>query len=70
MFSRQAWFEVFLKLGLQFRVFFLSQILVVYLVGGVSLCGGINPYTLTAKLGPARIDGSGPPERRRAAQPT
>ena len=33
-------------------------------------CGSINPYTLTAKLGPARIDGSGPPERRRAAQPT
>jgi len=35
-----------------------------------SPCGGINPYTLTAKLGPARIDGSGPSERRRAAQPT
>ena len=27
-----------------------------------TLCGGINPYTLTAKLGPARIDGSGPPK--------
>ena len=27
------------------------------------LCGGINPYTLTAKLGLARIDGFGPPER-------
>ena len=26
-------------------------------------CGGINPYTLTAKLGLARIDGFGPPER-------
>ena len=25
-------------------------------------CGGINPYTLMAKLGPARIDGSGPPK--------
>ena len=25
--------------------------------------GGINPYTLTAKLGPAQIDGSGPSER-------
>ena len=33
-------------------------------------CGGINPYTLTAKLGLAWIDGSGPSERRRAAQPT
>ena len=33
----------------------------------VEVCGGINPYTLTAKLGPARIDGSGPSERRRAA---
>ena len=33
-------------------------------------CGGINPYTLTAKLRPAWIDGSGPSERRRAAQPT
>ena len=31
------------------------------------LCGGINPHTLTAKLGPAWIDGTGPPERRRAA---
>ena len=27
------------------------------------LCGGINPYTLTAKLGLARIDGFSPPER-------
>ena len=25
-------------------------------------CGGINPYTLTARLGPARIRGSGPLE--------
>ena len=25
-------------------------------------CGGINPYTLTAKLGLARISGSGPPK--------
>ena len=25
-------------------------------------CGGINPYTLMAKLGPARIGGSGPPK--------
>ena len=25
-------------------------------------CGGINPYTLMAKLGPARIDGFGPPK--------
>jgi len=25
-------------------------------------CGGINPYTLTAKIGPARISGSGPPK--------
>ena len=25
-------------------------------------CGGINPYTLTAELGPARIRGSGPLE--------
>ena len=33
-------------------------------------CGGINPYTLTTKLGLARIDGFGPPERRRAAQLT
>ena len=32
--------------------------------------GGINPYTLMAKLGLARIDGSGPPERRRVAQLT
>ena len=28
----------------------------------VRLCGGINPYTLTARLGPARISGSGPPK--------
>ena len=27
-----------------------------------SLCGGINPYTLMAKLGSARIDGFGPPK--------
>ena len=27
-----------------------------------STCGGINPYTLMAKLGPARIDGPGPPK--------
>ena len=33
-------------------------------------CGGINPYTLMDKLGLARIDGFGPPERRRAAQLT
>ena len=26
------------------------------------MCGGINPYTLTARLGPARIRGSGPLE--------
>ena len=26
------------------------------------VCGGINPYTPTAKLGPARIGGSGPPK--------
>ena len=26
------------------------------------LCGGINPYTLTAKIGPAQISGSGPPK--------
>ena len=25
-------------------------------------CGGINPYTLMAKLGPARIGGFGPPK--------
>ena len=25
-------------------------------------CGGINPYTLTARLGPARVRGSGPLE--------
>ena len=25
-------------------------------------CGGINPYTLMARLGPARISGSGPPK--------
>ena len=25
-------------------------------------CGGINPYTLMAKLGLARIGGSGPPK--------
>ena len=25
-------------------------------------CGGINPYTLMAKLGPAQIDGFGPPK--------
>ena len=25
-------------------------------------CGGINPYTLTARLGPARISGFGPPK--------
>ena len=25
-------------------------------------CGGINPDTLMAKLGPARIGGSGPPK--------
>ena len=25
-------------------------------------CGGINPYTLTAKIGLARISGSGPPK--------
>ena len=33
-------------------------------------CGGINPYTLTAKFGLARIDGFDPLERRRAAQLT
>ena len=26
------------------------------------MCGGINPYTLMAKLGPARIGGSSPPK--------
>ena len=26
------------------------------------ICGGINPYTLTARLGPARTRGSGPLE--------
>ena len=36
----------------------------------LAFCGGINPYTLTAKLGLARIDGFGLPERRRAAQLT
>ena len=30
--------------------------------GGVRLCGGINPYTLTAKIGPAWISGFGPPK--------
>ena len=25
-------------------------------------CGGIDPYTLTARLGPAQIRGSGPPK--------
>ena len=25
-------------------------------------CGGINPYTLTARFGPSRTRGSGPPE--------
>ena len=30
---------------------------------GLTLCGGINPYTLAAKLGLARIDGFSPPER-------
>ena len=38
--------------------------------GGDHVCGGINPYTLTAKFGLARIDGFGPPERRRVAQLT
>ena len=28
----------------------------------VDPCGGINPYTLMAKLGLARIGGSGPPK--------
>ena len=28
----------------------------------VGVCGGINPYTLMARLGPARIRGSGPLE--------
>ena len=28
----------------------------------LSNCGGINPYTLTARLGPARTRGSGPLE--------
>ena len=28
----------------------------------IIFCGGINPYTLMAKLGPARIGGSGPPK--------
>jgi len=28
----------------------------------LDLCGGINPYTLTARIGPARIRGSGPLE--------
>ena len=28
----------------------------------IGCCGGINPYTLTARLGPARIRGSGPLE--------
>ena len=36
----------------------------------IDYCGGINPYTLTAKLGLARINGFGPPERRRAARLT
>ncbi|XP_066327885.1 U1 snRNP-associated protein usp106-like [Miscanthus floridulus] len=31
--------------------------------GKFGRCGGINPYTLTAKLGLARIDGFSPPER-------
>ena len=29
---------------------------------GVAKCGGINPYTLTARLGLAQIRGSGPPK--------
>ena len=33
-------------------------------------CGGINPYTLMARLGPARIGGSGPLKDKRVAQPT
>ena len=33
-------------------------------------CGGINPYTLTAKLGPAQISGFGPPkDNARPGQP-
>ena len=28
----------------------------------VTSCSGINPYTLTARLGPAQIRGSGPPK--------
>ena len=26
------------------------------------MCGGINPYTFMARLGPAQIRGSGPPK--------
>ena len=33
-----------------------------FLRGTVTSCGGINPYTLMAKLGPARIGGFGPPK--------
>ena len=33
-------------------------------------CGGINPYTLMARLGPARIRGSGPlKDNARLSQP-
>jgi hypothetical protein len=39
-----------MKLGLQFRVFFLSQILVVYLVGGVALGSRSSGRTVKACL--------------------
>ena len=33
-------------------------------------CGGINPYTLTARLGPTQIRGFGPPkDDARPSQP-
>ena len=34
----------------------------VFVGSHVTCCGGINPYTLTARLGPAWIRGSGPLE--------
>ena len=41
---------------------FTSCFTTIYVRSFFDMCGGINPYTLTARLGPARIRGYGPLE--------